>query len=98
MTIFTYIFTFIIGTGIAVSQRYIMRNIKMRSNDKRTAAHNNIGTADRIVRFLIATSTLAYGIYAGNEIAFVISGYTYYEAFAKWCGLYALMGRNSCPL
>lgn len=98
MTIFTYIFTFIIGMGIAVGQRYIMRNIKMRLNDKRTAAHNNIGTADRIVRFLIATAALTYGIYAGSEIALVISGYTYYEAFAKWCGFYALIGRNSCPL
>lgn len=98
MTIFAYIFTFSIGIGIAIGQRYIMRNIKMRSNNQRTAAHKNIGTTDRIVRYLIATGALLYGIYAGSEIAFIIAGYTYYEAFLKWCGFYALIGRNSCPL
>ncbi len=98
MEIFIYIFAFSIGIAIAIGQRYVMRNIKIQSNKKKTAAHKNIGVIDRIVRFVIATGVLVYGIYAGSEIAFVIAGYTYYEALAKWCGFYALIGKNSCPL
>lgn len=98
MTIFMYVLSFMAGIAVALIQRYIMRNMRFNKKDQRTAAHNNIGVAGRVLRFCIATTAFAYAVYTGSEIAFIIAGYTYYEAFAKWCGFYALIGRNSCPL
>ena len=60
--------------------------------------HNNLGLRDRAIRFFIASLFLAWGIYSGNPVAFVAAGFIFFEAFAQWCMLYALLGKSSCPM
>ncbi len=57
---------------------------------------------DRIARIVIAMLALvaAYVVeQAGLRIALVVLGiFSAYEAVAGWCALYALLGRNTCPI
>ncbi len=62
----------------------------------------NIGTFDRVVRLLLA---VAVGVAAymstsvvGQIILAVVALFTLYEALAGWCALYAVIGKNTCPI
>lgn len=58
----------------------------------------NIGTADRIFRFILACVLLVYAIWAKSLIALGLSLFTFYEVFASFCILYYFLGKNSCPI
>ena len=88
--------SFVIGIAVALLQRFLLKKIKI--NKKFFAARKNIGISDRIIRFVLATGLLIYGIWSPSNFAIAAAGYVYYEAFAKWCGLYALFGKDTCPL
>jgi len=64
--------------------------------------NKNLGTTDRITRLLLAVMVGA-GVLVTKSIAFqlvlvVLSLFVFYEALAGWCILYALMGKNTCPI
>lgn len=88
----------IIGIVVALAQRRLMRHLRVSVQDKRTRSQRNIRLSGRILRFGIASALLVYAIFNDSAVAYLFSGYTYYEAFARWCGLNALLGRNSCPI
>jgi Protein of unknown function (DUF2892) len=58
----------------------------------------NIGTTDRLIRFIIALALFAYAWWEKSWIAFGLGLFTLYEAMASWCILYQILGKNSCPL
>ena len=58
----------------------------------------NIGTVDRLLRFLAGLALLAYALWASSWIALLIAAFCFYEALASWCVLYQLLGKNTCPL
>ena len=90
-----------LGVFVAILQRHIMRKVKWSQRvikQPGEVTHKNIGLPDRLLRLTIAIVVLVYGLWVGSELAVVIAGYTFYEALAKWCGLYALVGRNTCPI
>lgn len=58
----------------------------------------NIGTTDRIIRLLIGIALLALAWWQGSWILLAFALFTFYEALASWCVLYALFGKNSCPI
>ena len=58
----------------------------------------NIGTTDRIIRASIGIALLALAWWQHSWIALAAALFTFYEAFASWCVLYAIMGKNSCPI
>lgn len=68
--------------------------------------NKNIGTPDRIMRFIIALALFAYAYYAFTYlpekwpgwIALIAGVFTLYEVFASWCILYGILGINSCPI
>lgn len=58
----------------------------------------NIGKSDRLLRALIAILCLAFGLYSWSIILFFFAGFCFFEAIFSWCGLYAIMQKNTCPI
>jgi len=61
--------------------------------------HKNIGKKDRMIRLFIGIGLLAWAIFTTwNPVLIFLSGFALFEALFSWCGYYALIGRNSCPI
>ncbi len=59
----------------------------------------NIGTTDRWLRFAIAVILLLWAIATTwNPLIIFFSGFALFEAIFSWCGFYAAIGKNTCPL
>lgn len=63
----------------------------------------NIGTPDRVFRLSLGLVLLAAAIFSplGLVIRIIFTAaavFTLYEALVGWCALYALIGKNSCPV
>jgi hypothetical protein len=57
----------------------------------------NIGGSGRVLRFVIAIVLLTWAVTtAWNPFLIIVSGFTFFEALAGWCGLYAALGKKSC--
>ena len=62
-------------------------------------AHKNIGTKDRLIRCMIGIGLLVWAILTTwNPVLIFFSGFVLFEAIFSWCGYYAIIGRNSCPI
>jgi hypothetical protein len=76
--------------------RFILR--KMSQNTVRGVAQN-IGTGDRVLRFAIGSALLVLAITTTwNVFLIFCSGFTIFEAVFSWCGFYAAIGKNTCPV
>lgn len=58
----------------------------------------NIGTPDRILRFLIALALFGLAFWSHSWVLAAFGLFTLYEALASWCVLYQLFGINSCKI
>ena len=87
-----YLMAFVLG----FLYRFIMK--KLAKNSVRGVA-KNINKKDRWFRalvglglfFLVITTTW-------NPIILFFSGFCFFEAIFSWCGLYAALGKNTCPI
>lgn len=62
-------------------------------------AHKNIGRNDRLFRFAIGMGLLIWAITTSwSPILLFFSGFALFEAVFSWCGFYAALGRNTCPV
>jgi uncharacterized membrane protein HdeD (DUF308 family) len=66
---------------------------------------SNIGARDRMIRLVIGIVLLAAGIYAtykvnlwAGALIFLIGAFSILEAVYGWCAVYALLGKNTCPI
>lgn len=63
------------------------------------AVSKNIGSSDRWLR-----GALALGLFVGalltswSPFLFFFSGFCLFESLFSWCGLYAALGKNTCPV
>jgi hypothetical protein len=63
------------------------------------AMGQNIGTSDRWVRFALGVGLLVWAITTTwSPLLLFFSGFCFFEAAFSWCGLYAAIGRTTCPL
>jgi len=92
LIIVMYIMAFIFGFVYRVVLKKIARNT-IRGVSK------NIGTYDRLLRigiggalFLLAITT------TWNPWLLFFSGFAFFEAIFSWCGLYAVLGKSTCPI
>lgn len=60
---------------------------------------------DRFIRMGIGMLLVAVGVYAAYRInvwigaLILLAGiFAFYEAAVGWCAVYALLGRNTCPI
>ncbi len=62
----------------------------------------NIGTPDRMVRLCIALVCCGAAFFvpltAAKIILIAVGLFSLYEAVIGWCALYALLGKNTCPI
>lgn len=87
-----YVLAFIVGFLYrAVLKKFAKGSVR--------GVHKNIGKNDRIVRLVIWLGLLVWAITTSwNPILLFFSGFTLFEALFSWCGFYAAIGKNSCPL
>lgn len=61
--------------------------------------HKNIAKSDRLVRLVIAIGLLLWAITTSwSPWLLFFSGFALFEAIFSWCGFYAAIGKNSCPI
>ncbi len=58
----------------------------------------NIGTQDRVIRFVMGLLLLFYAWWQSSWLALGFSLFTFYEALSSWCIVYQLLGKTSCPI
>lgn len=58
----------------------------------------NIGSLDRLLRFVTALALFVYAFYFHSWVALFFALFTLYEVFASWCIIYQLLGKNTCQL
>lgn len=58
----------------------------------------NIGTTDRLIRLCIGSLLLLWALLTRSPLSALIALFTLYEALSSWCILYAILGKNTCPL
>lgn len=77
--------------------RFILKQFAKQSSVRK--ASRNIGTPDRLLRFLIGIGLLALAITTTwSPILIFFSGFALFESFFSWCGFYAAIGRSTCPI
>lgn len=87
-----YIASFIFG----LLYRFVLK--KFASGTTR-GAQRNIGKYDRTIRFAIALGLLLLAITTSwSPWLFFFSGFSLFEAIFSWCGFYAAIGKNTCPV
>jgi hypothetical protein len=88
-----YILSFIFG----FTYRAILKKFAKR-NSKRKRSHN-IGNYDRIFRAILGVILLIWATTTNwNPVLLFFSGFCFFEAIFSWCGFYAAIGKNSCPI
>lgn len=81
-------------TGLAY--RAVLKRIA--KNSPRGVA-KNIGKSDRLLRAAIGVALLLWAITTTwSPVLIFFSGFTFFEAIFSWCGLYAALGKNACPI
>jgi hypothetical protein len=61
--------------------------------------HKNIAKSDRLVRLVMAIGLLLWAITTSwSPLLLFFSGFALFEAIFSWCGFYAAIGKNSCPI
>lgn len=59
----------------------------------------NIGKSDRFVRFVLAILLFVWAITTSwSPLLLFFSGFCLFESLFSWCGFYAAIGKNTCPL
>ncbi|MDQ5901533.1 MAG: Elongation factor Ts [Patescibacteria group bacterium] len=58
--------------------------------------NKNIGKTDRVIRALLSFVLIWQGIETSNIVILIIAGILLFTAVFSWCGLYTLLGINTC--
>jgi hypothetical protein len=59
----------------------------------------NIGTWDRVLRFVTGILLLLWAITTSWSLILIFfSGFCIFEAVFSWCGFYAVIGKSTCPI
>jgi Protein of unknown function (DUF2892) len=92
LIVLMYILAFICG----LTYRAILKKFAKGST---RGIQKNIGKNDRLIRLAIASGLLLWAITTSwSPILLFFSGFALFEAIFSWCGFYAAIGRNSCPI
>ena len=87
---------YVLAGIIGLLYRFSLRRLAKSTNRQ---ASKNIGTVDRLSRLLLSLALLLWAITTTwNPVLIFFSGFTLFEALFSWCGLYAALGKNTCPI
>lgn len=88
-----YIFAFIFG----FAYRAILKKFAKKKSTRKLS--HNIGKYDRIFRAVLGFALLLWAITTTwNPVLLFFSGFCFFESIFSWCGFYAAIGKNSCPI
>ena len=93
----SYILTvFVLAFAVGFLYRLVLKKFAKNSVRGRS---KNIGKGDRVLRAVLAVILFVWAI-ATNWSPYLLffSGFCLFEALFSWCGLYAAIGKNTCPL
>jgi hypothetical protein len=93
------LFFFMPGSALAHQPSFLLRAIlkKVAKNSPRGLGEN-IGKHDRLLRVAICVGLLVWAITTTWNPILLFSGFALFEAFFSWCGFYAALGKNTCPV
>ena len=57
----------------------------------------NVGPIDRIVRIIIGAALIGGGLFRGMWLAVIIGSLVLVTGLLGWCGMYTVLGMNTCP-
>ena len=81
---------------VGLLYRFVLKKMAERSVRRLS---KNIGTPDRLLRLAIGVVLLIIAITTSWSLILIFaSGFTVFEAAFSWCGLYAALGKNTCPI
>jgi hypothetical protein len=65
--------------------------------------NKNIGTLDRVARFIIGLILVALIIFVAQPlwvkiILGLFAAFSFFQAFMSWCLWYQIIGKNTCPV
>ena len=87
---------YVLGALVVLVYRYVQR--QFAKTQTRTVSRN-IGASDRLIRLTIAAALLLWAITTTwSPFLLFLSGFAFFEGIFSWCGLYAALGRNTCPV
>jgi hypothetical protein len=87
---------FVIAAVVGLIYRGLLRIFARRTKYGRM---KNIGTSDRRFRFLLGAALFVWAITTSwSPYLFIAAGFCFFEAAFSWCGLYAALGKNTCPI
>lgn len=87
---------FTLAFAVGFLYRYLLRRFFGRTRYGRL---KNIGTVDRRIRVAIAIVLLLWAITTDwSPWLLFFSGFCVFESIFSWCGFYAAIGRNTCPV
>ena len=76
--------------------RWLMKWLAEKSVRGRS---QNIGKKDRWLRFVLFIFFFLWAILTTwNPLLLFFAGFCLFEALFSWCGLYAALGKNTCPI
>ena len=76
--------------------RFILKKFTKNSARK---VHKNIGKTDRLFRVAIGLGLFLWAVATSwSPILLFFSGFAFFEGIFSWCGVYALLGKNTCPI
>ncbi len=95
---FGYVFVMFVLAGVfGFLYRFLLKKFARTSPTRRLS--KNISTSDRLLRagfglglFLLAIAT------SWSPFLLFAAGFCFFEAAFSWCGLYAAMGKSTCPM
>jgi len=92
LIVMMYVLAVIVGFGYrAILKRFAKNSTR--------GATRNIGKGDRLFRFAIGLALLLWAITTTwSPILIFFSGFAIFEAIFSWCGFYAAIGKNTCPV
>ncbi|MFH1089339.1 MAG: DUF2892 domain-containing protein [Candidatus Uhrbacteria bacterium] len=87
---------FILAFAFGLLYRLLLK--RLAKNSPR-GFHKNIGRPDRLFRLALSLGLLLLAITTTwNPLIIFFSGFTFFEAIFSWCGFYAALGKNTCPI
>ncbi|MSR71540.1 MAG: DUF2892 domain-containing protein [Candidatus Taylorbacteria bacterium] len=73
--------------------------LKRFAKNSSRGATKNIGRNDRLLRLAIGVGLLLWAMLTTwSPILIFFSGFALFEAVFSWCGFYATLGKNTCPV
>ena len=87
---------YFLAFGIGLLLRMLMRRfVKLRLANR----PRNITGPGRLIRASLGLALLLWAITTSwHPLLILLSGFCFFEAMFSWCGLYAAIGKSSCPL